>query len=293
MNRLLLSLGCAALLGCALISPADLAAAQGSGGTESYPTRPASAPPSTPPNEIAPPTSGTPQPLGVPGSWTLRFDDEFNGRSLDLAKWQPNWLGPTARAITPPVTEFDLNCMAPAQVTEMGGHLVLAAASRACEVAGGHRYRYASGLINTRSSFRFTYGFLEARIYVPPAPGGGPADFPAFWATGVGPWPRSGELDVMEVLRGCGPGIGFHFHSATGSSGGCAPAADAVGWHVYGALWEKGAVSFYYDGELVGRLTRGITAAPMYLVLDNSVDPHYGAHSEPTEMLVDYVRVWQ
>jgi hypothetical protein len=31
----------------------------------------------------------------------------------------------------------------------------------------------------------------------------------------------------------------------------------------------------------------------MYLVLNNSVDPTYGASSAPSSMMVDYVRVWQ
>src|SRR6185437_5650008 len=35
------------------------------------------------------------------GSWTLVFDDEFTGTSLDTTKWQPGWFG--SSGITPPV----------------------------------------------------------------------------------------------------------------------------------------------------------------------------------------------
>ncbi|HEX8227678.1 MAG TPA: hypothetical protein VF572_07460, partial [Candidatus Saccharimonadales bacterium] len=33
------------------------------------------------------PTSGPLQPLGIPGTWNIRFQDEFNGTTLDTSKW--------------------------------------------------------------------------------------------------------------------------------------------------------------------------------------------------------------
>ena len=42
----------------------------------------------------------------------------------------------------------------------------------------------ASGLVNTRNTFRFTFGLVEARVYIPAGHGRNPANFPAFWATG-------------------------------------------------------------------------------------------------------------
>ena len=32
-------------------------------------------------------------PVGLPGTWRLVFDDEFNGQQLDLSRWNPNWFG--------------------------------------------------------------------------------------------------------------------------------------------------------------------------------------------------------
>src|SRR5712691_5896294 len=49
-------------------------------------------------------------PQGIPGDWTLTFDDEFNGHSVDLTKWRPNWLASSDTAITKPVNVHELSC---------------------------------------------------------------------------------------------------------------------------------------------------------------------------------------
>ena len=225
--------------------------------------------------------------------WRLRFDDEFNASGIDVSRWQPNWLGADASAVTHSANQLDLNCVAPDQVSQVHGTLRLAASPQSCQ-ADGHTYRYASGLVNTSASFHFTYGLLEARIDVPAAANHRPANFPAFWAVGYGSERDTGELDVMEVLRGCGPGLAWHFHGPAGAPGQCVALAHPTGWHVFAADWEPGRVTFYYDGVRVGQLTHGITGAPMYLVLNNSIDPTFGgASSAPATMRVDWVRVYQ
>jgi beta-glucanase (GH16 family) len=109
------------------------------------------------------------------------------------------------------------------------------------------------------------------------------------WATGIGSWPTTGELDIMEGLSGdaC-----WHFHSDAGGPGGCADMATPAGWHTFAADWRAGHVTFSYDGKQVGELTSNITAAPMFLVLNLGVSTeHGGPLSMPSEMLVDYIRV--
>ena len=64
----------------------------------------------------------TPIPTGVGGDWKLTFDDEFDGTSLDTARWSTGWYG---SGITPPVDSKEIDCYDPAQVTEGGGTLDL------------------------------------------------------------------------------------------------------------------------------------------------------------------------
>jgi beta-glucanase (GH16 family) len=70
----------------------------------------------------------------------------------------------------------------------------------------------------------------------------------------------------------------------------------AGGWHTYAANWEPGSITYYYDGVEVGRVTAGVTNAPMYLVLNLSVSnpaETAGPTLAPASMKVDYVRVWR
>jgi beta-glucanase (GH16 family) len=229
-------------------------------------------------------------PLGDPGRWRLAFDDEFDGRGLDLSAWRPNWLGTSDTATTSSADPSDDNCADPAQLAVAAGALELTTAARRCAPPGARARAYASGLVETRRTF--THGFLEARIFIPTFPTGTPVDYPGFWATGTGRWPQTGEIDVMEVLGHCGPGLGFYFTSAAGTRGGCVSLRHPGGWHVFGVDWEPGFLAVYYDGTVVGRIAGGVTAAPMSLVLDNSVNPRTGGPAAPSRVRVDYVRVW-
>jgi hypothetical protein len=216
------------------------------------------------------------------------FDDQFNGTALDRTKWRPNWLAGSDTAITKPVNSKELSCYDPAQVSVGGGNLRLRAVARPCTANNGITYQYASGLVESAHDFLFTFGRLEARIFVPPGTGA-VQNWPAFWSNGTGTWPTTGELNVMEGLEGLAC---WHFHSPSGGPGGCAALANPSGWHTFAADWRPGSVTYFYDGVQVGRITSGITSSPMYLVLNlglsSSVSPPV---TVPSEMLVDYVRV--
>ena len=143
-------------------------------------------------------------------------------------------------------------------------------------------------MVQTAKDFTFTYGRMTARIWVPPGTGA-IRNWPAFWANGTGTWPTTGELNVMEGLRGraC-----WHFHSSSGGPGGCAALANPSGWHIFAADWRPGSVTYFYDNVQVGRITTGVTGDPMYLVLNLGVSSLQSPPvTLPSEMLVDWVRV--
>jgi hypothetical protein len=216
------------------------------------------------------------------------FRDDFSGTALNKSKWRPNWFGTTDGAVTKPVNTEEQGCYDPAQVSVSGGYLHLNAVARSCRATNGVTYPYASGIVQTKDHFTFKYGYIEARIWT--APGTGAIrNWPAFWANGTGVHPITGELDVFEGLAGkaC-----WHFHYSGGEPGGCSTKANPSGWHTYAAEWRPGVVTYFYDGVQVGKITSGITASPMYLILNLGVSSTVsGPVSVPSEMLVDYIRV--
>ncbi|MCB1380884.1 MAG: glycoside hydrolase family 16 protein [Alphaproteobacteria bacterium] len=226
-------------------------------------------------------------PTPIDATWKLVFDEEFSGTSLRADRWTANWLGcPTC--ITPPVQpNNEKAAYDPANAKVANGRLHLSLVKNPV-VVNGKRYAYRSGMVQSNDQARFTYGYFEARIYMPISGATNKiANWPAFWMNGQN-WPIDGENDIAEALGGdaC-----FHFHSPDGSPGGCA-AGNFTGWHVYGALREPGSVTYYYDGREIGKITEGVTDSPMYLILNYAMSEIGGALRVPATMQVDYVHVY-
>ena len=246
----------------------------------------------------SPTPKATYKPIGDAGAWKLVFDDEFNGTKLDTAKWSTGWL---ASGITTPVNTTEKECYDPAQVSVSGGSLNLALIAKS-ESCGIPDPEYASGLVNTSGKYSYTYGFLQARVWLPGVSGNADkvANWPAVWTDGQN-WPTDGEDDIAEGIKGK---LCAHFHSEVNPGGteaadgtaddaaihGCVTGGLTNGWHTFGADWEPGSVTYYYDGKDIGSVTTGVTSAPMFLILNYAAGPPYQA---PSTMKVDYVRVWQ
>jgi len=228
-----------------------------------------------------------PVPLGIHGRWHVIFDDEFTGSALDTNKWSTGWYG---SGVTGPVNvRKESQCYAPSQVAVQAGELDLSLIARTetCNTGSGTITRpYLSGIVTTNGKFAYTYGYLEARVWLPGA--GTVADWPAIWGVGQN-WPTDGELDVVE---GIGGKVCWHFHDAVADPGTCVRRRYTGGWHTFGANWERGVVTWYYDGVRIGRARAGITGKPMYLVLDLAASISRPVEA-PASLRVRYVRVWQ
>lgn len=240
------------------------------------------------------------QPNGVPGVWNqLIFQDEFPGNSLDLTKWRPNWLEGTDGAVSPPVNGFEVAYYNPSQVVVAGGVCTITA--QACapfNPGNGTNYSFVSGIIESDGKFNFTYGCFEARIQLPP----GTNQFPAFWSTGQN-WPVTGEIDVVEA-SGSDASCSYHYHYSDGAGGANTFGANSTvvgstsGMHTYGVNWQPTFIEWYYDGVRVARVNNAdllnnqvVTSFPQFLILNLGLQP--SPTTEPTVMIIDYVRVWK
>lgn len=231
----------------------------------------------------------------APGPWNLKFDDEFSTAVLNKTLWTPGWFG---TGITGPVNGTCLsssNVLLGAGTPNFGSTLNLwlkPVASR----CGKTRSRYTGALVSSNpkdgvsghSGFQQTYGYFEAQIYLPPAPDGTVANWPAWWMDGQ-VWPQDGEIDIVEGLGGkaC-----FHFHFSTNNPPGGCVGRLARGQHTFGVDWEASSITWYYDGLQVGQVTSNVTSSPMYLILNNCQGQYGGTTVVPSDMQVSYVRVW-
>lgn len=222
------------------------------------------------------------------GSWTLVFDDEFTGTTLDTAKWQPGWFG--ASGITPGVNSGSPRNNS-AYVTVSGGYLNLK-----LDASFGSLVTTNPGNSGTATGFQISYpAAFEARINVP-GPFGGVLvpNWVAWWTDGQA-WPGNGEIDILESL-GTPDWNTAHVHDnhTDGSGGAGAPGithnlSPPSGWHTFGANWTAGQVVFYYDGASIGALATDGFTGPHYMILVNTFN---GSLDTPTTMQVDWVRVW-
>lgn len=216
--------------------------------------------------------SSIPQPVGPPGSWTLAFNDEFTGSSLDTTKWT-NLDGNTIN---------DVNCLA-SNVSVANGNLVLTQ-SDAQNGAGisSNAWGWDSG------GYMLPVGaYAEARINFPGS-GATIYNWPAWWTTGQN-WPAAGEIDIAEGLGT----MTTNYHSPSGAHNqGTVSGTWSNGFHTYGVYRKASSCDVYFDGVKVASYATDDNGGGQQLVLNvgSGSNAVYGAGSN---ILVDWVRTWE
>ena len=253
------------------------------GGVSPLPQPASEPPPSSPP---PPPASGELLPNGVPGSWKLIFQDEFDGSELDGSKWITAFPWGRTSTTTPRMI------YRPENVLVSGGTARLVAKKEAF-----NGYPYTSGIITTSGKFTLQYGFIEMRARVP----GGKGLWPAFWTLPPnGKWPP--EIDIMEILGHRTETVHLHYHfSRRGDFGTQHTGPDFTeDWHTFAVSWQPDSITWYVDGVEQNRLANPaiIAAEPMYLVANLQVGGSWPGNPDattpfPATYEIDYIRAWQ
>ncbi|MFI1989553.1 family 16 glycosylhydrolase [Actinoplanes sp. NPDC020271] len=228
------------------------------------------------------------------------FADDFDGRRLDRTKWRPEtgdhgWGN----------RELQNYTASTANLTVAADRLSITA--RRGPAPGS----FTSGRLNSR--FSATYGHLEARIRTPDGAG----LLPAFWMLGADaarmPWPRCGEIDIMESLGRREPSTvhatihgpdpaGRPWQREVTTATRQSPSDD---FHRYTLDWWPGSVQMSFDGTAYASfapedLSRGdpwLFDKPYYVLLNVAVGGGWPGPPSPTlpfpqTMQVDYLH-WQ
>ncbi|HRP52613.1 MAG TPA: glycoside hydrolase family 16 protein [Fluviicola sp.] len=180
----------------------------------------------------------------------------------------------------------------------------------------GQPYQYTSGMIELNKTNNIVkYGYIEAKIKCPIAPG----FWPAFWLytesgnNGIGT--ERQEIDIFEMVPGRLENCVYlssqqYFHNQFTSTSNlhyslnsndpfCTSnfrvlsVNDYTSWHTYGLDWSPSKISFYIDGDMVRVEDNLGMHDPTAIIINFALNPQLpllSSSSFPAEVLVDYVK---
>lgn len=230
---------------------------------------------------------------------TLVWSDEFNGTTLDGNKW-------TAETGGGGWGNSELQYYKAANATVSSGSLKITAKKERVQANN-----YTSARIKTYFKGDWTYGRFEARIKLPKGAG----LWPAFWMMPTdsyyGTWPKSGEIDISELI-GSKPTNSFGtLHYGTSSTDHQYKSSNfflnsgtfADAFHTFAIEWQAGIIKWFVDDNLYQTLTTADISPyawpfdkRFYIILNLAVGGTLGGTVDntifPVTMEVDYVRVY-
>ncbi len=238
----------------------------------------------------------------VPDGYVPVFCDDFSAGGLDLEKWAHRAPGPRRGGFN-----------SPSQVKVENGFLVLRADWKDGEYGPG----WYAGMLSAKK--RFLRGWFEIRCICADNFPKGDSVWSAFWAQARHPYepelsrggPGGAEIDFLETFADpdgtpCAESA-IHvsgMKESKAAPGGLdsliaahTPVPDACSaFHVYACEWTTETYRFFVDGKLTAETSWGDGVSEednelvVSLELPNEIRHEPG---ETTEMIVDYVRVFQ
>ena len=234
---------------------------------------------------------------GVPGGYKLVWSDEFDGNSIDGSKWSHEIGG---HGFGNNEYEFYTNRGENSYVAD--GVLHIRALKESYEGKD-----YTSARMVTKGKFELQYGYVEARIALPRGTG----IWPAFWMLGSNidavNWPTCGEIDIIEAINTenkiystCHWNSNGHVQYGTSTGN-----FDITQFHTYYMYWDRDYIRCGVDDaqhyEILIKDGTGNTGAfqnKFFFILNVAVGGNWPGfdidnNQFPTEMKVDYIRVYQ
>ena len=227
-------------------------------------------------------------PASIRSKYRLVWNDEFEGESLDLSKWNYRAEGTVRKYGVVSRNAISLDGK---------GNVLL-------KVTKDDAGKYYIGQLGTQGIFETTYGYFECRCEMNKQLG----PHVAFWLQSAdfgktGDFEKDGtEIDIFEYHRKT-PGIVNHnlhwggYGANHKKSGVQIPFASIdSGFHTFGLEWTADAYVFYVDGIETWRSTSAVSHCKEYIILSAELtgwggDPALG--NFPDAVTFDYVRVYK
>lgn len=245
----------------------------------------------------------------------LVFEDNFDGDSLDSAKWN-NWCvdlktsGLFRYGNSPDVVVHPDNAYVKDGTLRLLG-------SKEITKFDGISSNYRSGMVQTRDKFESRHGYIEAMVKIPEAAGTNPAvwmmpqidDEKGGWRWGDAE-NFGAEIDILERPHPEGGAeyaeladkywVTMHYdnyeyklHKKYHTK---PTLAAPERWHKFGIEWTPESIKFMRDGEVVAVQDKDVPNMPEIFILSYGLGGWIGQiadESLPAEMQVDYVRWYQ
>ncbi|MGL5810511.1 MAG: glycoside hydrolase family 16 protein [Nocardioides sp.] len=201
------------------------------------------------------PSTASAAPAEAASSFTLVLSDDFDGASLDSAKWPTVYSGQDG----PGGTQWD-----PSQVSVANGFLNIASQTDPQGRAPG-----VSGGISNSQAGNQTYGKYEIRMRTDVGQGYTPAVL--LWPADFS-WPP--EIDFMECPSAAKDKVYFTNHyDPTNQMESRDFSTDCSGWHTYAVEWTPSQIVFSVDGVPLAPITANIPSIPMYVAIQAQTGP--------------------
>jgi Glycosyl hydrolases family 16 len=231
------------------------------------PQKPAPRPPA--PGSVArrPAAAGDGTQAAVARGWTLATADEFNGTALG-SKWSAyDGEGNGGKGKR-----------SPDAITVQNGIMTIRGDSKG--TTGGMAWQ---------DDQRFGKWEVRARF-----PKGDDQYHPVLLLWPAGKWPQGGEVDFAETTSASSTVDFFLHYSSSNKQKSAEKPLDLTQWHNYAVEWVDGRITGYIDGRQWFQSTDSSTLPPdeMHLAIQLDYFPD-GDSPKPTEMDVDYVRIYK
>ena len=263
--------------------------------------------------------------------FNLVFEDDFNGDSIDVARWNTSLVWGDATIINGEQQYFvdtqsdtgiafdpfkleDSILTIEAKVTPDEVKPLLPQTCNEIDASGNDRCLFLSGALSTHDKFNMTYGYVEGRMKTGSISGALSSFYLYHRYPGEGVNLHAPEIDIVEYLgeNPFGDEDAFQtYHFADVNTGETRSSPTMIQknpegvlysdeFHTYGVLWEPQLVIWYIDGKEIKRLSgpqvsRQGMKIVTYLVAGSAwaPTPDTAGGSFPLQYEIDYIRAWQ